>query len=84
MIKPVICVYDKKAESYSAPFYAQSKGVAIREFADVINKADENSLYYKHPEDFDLYCLGEFDDKTAKFSLSEVPELLINGVTAKQ
>lgn len=84
MEKPIISVHDKKAETYSAPFYPPSKGVAIREFIDIVNKPDENSLYYKHPDDFDLYYLGDFDDQSAKFTMLDVPELLINGLTAKQ
>lgn len=59
----VFSVYDAKAEAYMAPFVAASKGFAIRMFLDEASRPD--SMCAKHPEDFRLFHVGEFDDATA-------------------
>lgn len=66
MILKIFTVYDSKAEAYLQPFYMQSKGAAVRAFADSCN--DPQSQFFKHPEDFTLFELGEYDDSTAKIT----------------
>jgi hypothetical protein len=83
MEKPIICVFDQKAGTFNNPFYADSKGVALREFADVVNRPDENSLIYKHPEDFDLYLLGTWDPQAGSMVLLDQKEHLMNGRTMR-
>jgi hypothetical protein len=38
---------------------------------------------YAHPDDFDLYELGIFDDFDGKFALHEAPKLLALGKQVK-
>ena len=38
--------------------------VGIRSMADEVNRADASNDMYRHPEDFELYDLGVFDDST--------------------
>jgi hypothetical protein len=38
---------------------------------------------YAHPDDFDLYELGIFDDFDGKFTLHEAPKLLALGKQVK-
>lgn len=56
----IFSVFDKKAVAYLAPFYFPQKGQAIRAFEDSIN--DPQSTFNKHPEDYALFELGQFDD----------------------
>ena len=63
-------VYDKKARSYARPFFTDNDEVAIRMFLDAAK--DEGSVFYLHPEDFVLYCIGHFDEQSG----------LINGFEA--
>lgn len=65
MKKLMISVFDKKAESWSFPVQADNKLTAIRMFADLVS--DNRTLVGQHPEDFDLYELGEFDVTSGGF-----------------
>lgn len=71
MILKVFSIYDSKAEAFLQPFYMQSKGAAIRSFADAVS--DEKTMFFKHPSDYTLFELGEFDDSNASFNLHISP-----------
>lgn len=62
----IFSVFDKKAVAYLQPFYYQQKGQAIRAFEDSVNNPE--TAFNKHPEDFSLYLLGEFDDTTGEIT----------------
>jgi hypothetical protein len=84
LMQLILCsTRDRAAEAYSRPMYVQSIGLAIRAFTDEINRNDPNNQLFNHPDDFDLYELGTFDDSTAKFEIKDTPELLILGKNAK-
>lgn len=72
-------VYDKKAECFSPPFFMRATGLALRGFIDMINSG-EKTQYSAHPEDFDLYELGEWNDETGKVEQYEIARLLGNGL----
>lgn len=79
-----ICVvYDRIAQIYGVPNFTNSKGSTIRAFTDMINKPEENNQFYQHPDDYDMYYLGEFDDATGEFTVEEKPELLVRGAHCK-
>lgn len=79
-MKMVICsIRDSAADAYGRPFFLPSVGVAIRSFTDEINRPAEDNQIYQHPEDFDLFELGVFDDSNAKFELHDVPKQLALG-----
>jgi len=75
----VICVRDSAAQSFMAPSFAPSTGVALRAFRDECNRAAEDNLFYKHPEDVELFCLGTFDPETGVFDLEDSPKSLVRG-----
>jgi poly-D-alanine transfer protein DltD len=58
----IFSVYDSKAEAYNTPMFVPTKGQAIRAFSDQVN--EPGSELNKHPEDYTLFCLGEFDSDT--------------------
>lgn len=64
-------VLDTKSDYYHNPFLARTKGEAIRMFADTVQ--DKNTLFAKHPADFVLFHLGEFDNATCDFDLFAAP-----------
>jgi hypothetical protein len=83
-MKLIICtVKDRAADAYGRPMFVPSTGVAIRSFSDEINRNNAENQLYNHPDDFDLYELGEFDDNTGLFSLHEQPKLLSLGKQVK-
>jgi len=73
----IIAVRDQKANVFTQPFTAPSKGVALRSWGDQLNdKENEKSDQVKHPEDFSLWILGEYDDNTGEIVV-QTPEQLV-------
>lgn len=62
MIRYVCAVRDSAAGVFGQPIFVPSLGVANRSFADEVNRVDANNQLNVHPEDFELFHLGEFDD----------------------
>ncbi len=62
-------VYDSKAETFMPPFFVPSKGLAIRAFEDCVNSEDHH--FGKHPADYTLFYLGEFDTDIGAFALGD-------------
>ncbi|AXH76064.1 MAG: nonstructural protein [Microviridae sp.] len=63
----MVVVRDRAADVYNQPAFVPSLGIAIRSFADEVNRVDVNNQLNKHPEDFDLFYLGEYDDNSGEF-----------------
>lgn len=61
------CVYDSKGETFMPPFFVPAKGLAIRAFEDCVNSNDHH--FGKHPADYTLFYLGEFDTEIGAFSM---------------
>lgn len=69
----VFSVYDVKAEMFSPPWVMGTIGEATRAFQDLAN--DANSSVSKHPGDFKLCCLGEFDNVTGVLVPAQIDSL---------
>jgi len=82
MIQVVVSVFDSAAGVYGRPVFAVARGQAIRSFQDEIGRADAGNEMHRHPEDFDLYELGRFDDNVGRFVCGEDPVLLLRGKDA--
>ncbi|QCQ84904.1 nonstructural protein [Blackfly microvirus SF02] len=54
-------VYDRKALQYHPPFFASTDGAAVRSFSDLAN--DPETQVGRHPGDYTLYFVGEYDDQ---------------------
>lgn len=61
----VVSVRDRAADCFGVPVFTVSVGTAIRSFSDEVNR--DGSPFYAHPEDFDLFVLGEYDDSLGAF-----------------
>lgn len=72
----IISIKDTAADAFGRPVYVATEGVAIRQFQDEVNRADDDNQIYRHPDDFHLYALGIFDDNTGKFDILEQPRLV--------
>ena len=73
----IFTVYDEKAEVYLPPFFVPTLGIATRAFKDCINSPEHQ--FGKHPHDYTLFHLGEYDDSNSKFGVSK-RKMLGNGV----
>lgn len=60
------CIKDDKI-GFNQPFVCANDLDALRQFQDTINRPPQNgikSTLALHPEDFSLYCLGEWEQDT--------------------
>lgn len=73
----IVVVRDRAADVFGQPFYVHTVGMAIRNFSDEINRADDKNPLYKHPADFDLYYLGEYDDAGATFDIGPPRQIAV-------
>lgn len=80
-MRKVVAVYDVAIESYGTPVYVSALGAAMRSFEDEIKSPE--SVMHKHPEDYSLYQLGDFDEVTGKFEPVLPPRLLLKGADCK-
>ena len=58
-------LFDDKAVQYHPPFFAATDGAALRSFRDLAN--DHNTSVGRHPSDYRLYFVGEWDDAKGIF-----------------
>ncbi len=70
----IFSIFDSKAENYNTPMFLAAKGQATRAFDDETNRPE--SEISKHPEDYTLFCLGEYDSDTGKIESLNTPESL--------
>ena len=81
MIHKIYAVFNSKSEAYSLPFYYQHEGQATRTFSDWVN--DSNTPYGKHPEDYTLFAIGEYDEVTGSITQDKITSI-VNAVQLKQ
>lgn len=66
MIMQVFAVKDRALEAHMRPWFAFTTGQAIRMFSDEVN--NPTSDMHKHPDDYDLWHLGSWNDENANFT----------------
>lgn len=57
-------IYDAAAAAYLSPMFLDTKGMAIRSFADAVNQ--EDSAFGRHAADYTLFHIGSFDQRTGQ------------------
>ncbi|AXH75340.1 MAG: nonstructural protein [Microviridae sp.] len=65
----IVALKDRAADLYGKPFFVRTTAEAIRSLTDEANNTE--SSINKHPEDYDLYQIGTFNEETGE----------VNGVT---
>lgn len=76
MITILLAVRDQKANCFTQPFTAPSRAIALRSWTDQLNDPDNRKHdQVRHPEDFSLWILGEYDDNHGLIS-PKTPEQL--------
>lgn len=83
MILKIFAVRDRATDMYGTPMFLVSSGQAVRGFADEINRSDQQNGLFMHPDDYDLYELGEWDSSSAVFSVHARPEQVAIGKQVK-
>jgi len=70
-------IYDVKANAYMQPWFLTQEGMALRAFSDCVNDKEHN--FGRHPEDYTLFNIGEFDDSNAEVTW-QTPKSMGNGI----
>jgi len=71
LIQVIVSVKDTAAQAFGRPVFVPTTAVAVRSFRDEVNRKDSNEDMAKHPDDFELYEIGSFDDSTGVISVAE-------------
>lgn len=64
MVQIILSVKDTAAQAFGRPMFLPSSAVGVRSFRDEVNRSAVDNEMFKHPEDFELYELGTYDDST--------------------
>lgn len=76
----VVAVRDRAANAFSMPQFYVSTEVARRNFGQLVNDVKEgNNVVNQHPEDFDMFLLGTYDDETGAFNQVGPPRQIAIG-----
>lgn len=71
-------MHDRKMNVYLTPFPSRGDVDAVRNVkTSSLHPEMKNTPVGEHPEDFDLVCIGEFDDETGAIS-SCIPMIIGN------
>jgi hypothetical protein len=78
----IFAVRDRATIQFGTPMFLVADGQAIRSFIDEVNRPDKDNQIYQHPDDFDLYAMGEYETTTGIFT-TEMPVQVITGKQAR-
>lgn len=76
MIHRLYAIFDTKAESWLPPFMSQNGNTAVRTIRDLV--ADYNHPFGKHPGDYALFLVGEWNDQNCQYTIEPQPVHLHN------
>lgn len=77
----IVCVRDRVADVYGQPAFVVSLGSAIRGFGDECRRphsVERPNAFNQHPDDFELFHVGSFDDETCVFE-THIPKAIALG-----
>lgn len=75
----IFSVRDTRLGIYMQPIFMQHVGQVVRSWEEMVN--DPKTTLCKHPSDYSLYELGEFDEDAGTFAALPVHKLI---ATAKE
>lgn len=61
----IFTIHDNAVNAFMQPFFAPTKGSAIRSLTDAVN--DPKHEFSRHASDYVLHTLGYFDDSSGLF-----------------
>lgn len=72
-------LFDTKSLVFNTPFFTHTHGAATRMCADLV--ADLNTTVGRHPADYVLYCIGQYDDEKGALVPHEIREHVVDIVS---
>lgn len=79
MDKPILTVKDRALDVFNLPFTQSTVAQAVRGFTDEVNSDPSRSGVAAHPDDYDLYVIGHYDEANGQLKPLEKPELVVRG-----
>lgn len=70
----VFAVFDSAVKTYARPFLMQSTQQAVRAFGDLAN--DSSTEVHKHPQDYTLFEIAEYDEERGCYENLQTPHSL--------
>lgn len=70
----VIATRDIVANVFSTPIFVPHIGQAIRSFGDECRRKEPGNVLGAHPEDFELWLIGEYDDNAGQMEPGIQPD----------
>lgn len=77
MIYKVLAIRDRAADIFGQPMFFGTLGAAIRAFGDEVKTPRENNNLNKHPDDFDLYHIANYNEETGEFEVMRPTQVAI-------
>lgn len=74
----VYAIFDSAVSCYRQPFVMEADGAAVRAFTDICMNKDTDIA--KHPTDFSLHRIGDYEDTTGELT-GEPPFTLAHATT---
>lgn len=69
MILKIVAFRDAGVDQFQGVSCVQHVGAAIRGFTDAVNgKSGQDNDLFRHPNDFELFCIGEFNSDTGEMT----------------
>lgn len=84
MIYNIVALHDRAANAYARPYYVQALGQAIRSFLDELNRNAPENPMWSHPDDFNLFHLGFYDEDSGRFENLPQPFKIADGKSLKE
>ena len=77
--KIIVTVFDRKAEYFLPIWLSENDETAKRQFINLVKESE--TMISKNPEDFIMFKVGKFDDKSGQVKEIVHHVELINGLT---
>lgn len=65
----IFLLKDDKSETYGPPIVEQTRGILIRNIQEGLEQ--RQAVWAKHPQDFTLFEIGEYDPRTGNIHMYE-------------
>lgn len=84
MMLVIVSVKDTAAQAFGRPIFVPTAAVAMRSFRDEVNRKDSTDDMARHPDDFELYEIGVFDDSCGMVTVADEPRLIARAKDLKE
>lgn len=82
MIQIIVSIRDSAVNAFMQPFFVPAVGAAVRAFGDEV--ARKETPMNAHPDDYELFELGTFDDSVGRVIMLPEPRSLARGKDFKE